>query len=209
MSKKDIFGDEIKENESDFASLFENSIARASKSLRTGDQFKAEILSIGQEEAFVSTGTPQDAVILRTDLLDAENKLQYKVGDIIDVVVVRVKGGEIRVTRKGSKKAATDLDSLQDAFDMELPVQGRVLELVKGGFRIDMQGQKAFCPISQIDSHFVKSGEEFVGKKFDFLITQLDEQGRNIVISRKKLLQLQKAYRGNDRLVSEKFHLKY
>jgi small subunit ribosomal protein S1 len=193
MSKKDIFGDEVKSKETDFASLFEESIGQAGKRFKVGDQFRAEILSIGQEEAFVSTGGSQDAVILRADLLDDEKNLKYKVGDILDVVVVKLKGGEIRVTRKGSKKAATDLDSLQDAFDMELPVEGRVLELVKGGFRVDMQGQKAFCPISQIDAQFVQSGEEYVGKKFEFIITQLDESGRNIVVSRKKLLQLQRA----------------
>ena len=160
MSKKDIFGDDENANESDFSSLFEKSIDQAARRLKVGDQLKSEILTIGQEEAFVSTGTPQDAAILRLDLLDENKQLKYKVGDIIDVVVVKVKGGEIRVTRKGSKRAATDLDSLQDASDMELPVEGRVLELVKGGFRVDIQGQKAFCPISQIDTAFVQSGEE-------------------------------------------------
>ena len=193
MSKKDIFGDDENANESDFSSLFEKSIDQAARRLKVGDQLKSEILTIGQEEAFVSTGTPQDAAILRLDLLDENKQLKYKVGDIIDVVVVKVKGGEIRVTRKGSKRAATDLDSLQDASDMELPVEGRVLELVKGGFRVDIQGQKAFCPISQIDTAFVQSGEEYVGKKFEFIITKLDDGGRNIVVSRKKLLTLQRA----------------
>ncbi len=193
MSKKDIFGDEIKTSETDFTSLFEKSIDQASRRLKVGDQLKSEILSIGQEEAFVSTGSPQDAVILKIDLLDENKNLKYKVGDILDVVVVKVKGGEIRVTRKGSKKAATDIDSLQDAADMELPIEGRVIELVKGGFRVDVQGQKAFCPISQIDSLFVQSGEEYIGQKLEFLITKIDEQGRNIVVSRKKLLLLQRA----------------
>lgn len=193
MSKKDVFGDDVSKSESDFSNLFEKSLGQTTKRLKVGDQLRAELLSIGQEEAFVSTGTPQDAVILKIDLLDEDKNLKYKVGDILDVVVVKISGGEIRVTRKGSKRAATDLDSLQDAADMELPVEGRVLELVKGGFKVDIQGQRAFCPISQIDSQFVKSGEEFIGKKFEFLITKLDENGRNIVVSRKKLLQLQRA----------------
>lgn len=193
MSKKDLFGDDAQDNASDFESMFEKSLDRASGKVSVGQTFKAEILSIGQEEAFVSTGTPQDAVMLRVDLLDEEKKLKYKVGDIIEVTVLRAREGEIRVTRKGSKKVAADIDSLQDAFDMELPVEGRVLEVVKGGFRVDVQGRKAFCPISQIDSSFVQEGASFVDKKFEFIITQLDEAGRNIVISRRKLLDLQKA----------------
>lgn len=193
MAKKDIFGDDIVENPSDFKSMFEQSMDRAGQKVRVGDSFRAEILSIGQEEAFVSTGGAQDATILRADLLDEEKKLKYKVGDIIEVNVIKVRDGEIRVTRKGSRKAAADIDSLQDAFDMELPVEGRVLELVKGGFRVEIQGRKAFCPISQIDSSFVQDGQPYVEKKFEFLITQLDEAGRNIVVSRRKLLDLQKA----------------
>lgn len=193
MAKKDLFGDDEQNSENDFENLFAKSLDRASGKVSVGQTFKAEILSIGAEEAFVSTGTPQDGILLRADLLDEEKKLKYKVGDFIEVTVLRAREGEIRVTRKGSKKAAADIDSLQDAFDMELPVMGRVLELVKGGFRVDIQGRKAFCPISQIDSSFVQEGQAFVDKKFEFLITQLDEQGRNIVVSRKKLLVLQKA----------------
>jgi small subunit ribosomal protein S1 len=197
MTKKDIFGDELRSSEtrskeSDFASLFEQSLAQAGRSFKVGDQFKAEILSIGQEEAFLSTGSPQDAIILRSELLDENQNLKFKIGEQLEVVVIKVKGGEIRVARKGSRKSAVDFDSLQDAFDMEIPVEGRVLELVKGGFRVDIQGQKAFCPISQIDSQFVQSGEEYVGKKLEFLITQLDQLGRNIVVSRKKVLQIQR-----------------
>ncbi len=193
MSKKDIFGDDVSENKTDFADLFEQSLGRAGRQFQVGDNFTAEILSIGQEEAFLSTGGSQDAIILKSDLLDENKNLKYKVGDSIEVSVIRVRDGEVRVTRKGSRKAATELDSLQDAFDMELPVEGRVLEAVKGGFRIEIQGRRTFCPISQIDISFVQSGEEFIGKKYEFLITQLDESGRNIVVSRRKLLELQKA----------------
>ncbi|MFN9065937.1 MAG: S1 RNA-binding domain-containing protein [Bdellovibrionales bacterium] len=198
MAKKDLFGDEDSKQETDFQSLFEKSLDRAAGRVSVGQTFKAEILSIGSEEAFVSTGTAQDAILMKSDLLDEEKKLKYKVGDIIDVTVLKIREGEIRVARKGAKKSATDIDSLQDAFDMELPVEGRVLELVKGGFRVDIQGARAFCPISQIDSSFVKDGQEFVNKKFEFLITQLDEQGRNIVVSRKKILELQRAENEGD-----------
>lgn len=193
MSKKDLFGDDVDSQASDFQSLFERSLDRVGSKVSVGQTFKAEILSIGAEEAFVSTGTPNDAIIMRADLLDEDKKLKYKIGDIIEVTVLKVRDGEIRVARKGSKKTASDLDSLQDAFDMELPVEGRILELVKGGFRVDVQGRRAFCPISQIDSSFVQDGQAFINKKLEFLITQLDESGRNIVVSRRKLLELQKA----------------
>lgn len=198
MSKKDIFGDEIptttnaSTQNQDFASLFAESTAQIGKKLSNGDSYTAEILSINKEEAFVSTPSHQDAMILVTDLLDAEKQLKYKVGDRIDVVVVSTKGGEIRVAKAGSRKSNADLDSLEDAFDMELPVEGRVTEVVNGGFRVQVQNKTAFCPLSQMD-YKVTDAASYVNKKFDFIISQFDPKGRNIVVSRRKLLGLQKA----------------
>ena len=74
MSKRDVFGDEVDvKGKTDFASLFEQSLGTIGKKLSTGDAFNGEILSINKEEAFVSTGTPTDAMILTSELLD-ENK---------------------------------------------------------------------------------------------------------------------------------------
>lgn len=197
MSKKknspDLFDTPVDNSSQDFAALFENSISGLHKTLRVGDSFKAEILSIGKNEAFVSTGTPHDAVLFNVDLLDENKNLKYKVGDQIDVVVLRVNGDEIRVTRKGSKSAPVDFDSLEDAFDMELPVEGKVTEAVNGGYRVSVQGQSAFCPISQLGVPFGQDATDYIGKKFEFLITQFDGRKKNIVVSRRKLLNLQKA----------------
>ncbi|MGE5086903.1 MAG: S1 RNA-binding domain-containing protein, partial [Bacillota bacterium] len=191
MSKKDIFGDDIDSGKSfeDFEALFAASEQGLKTRVSVGDQIRGEILSIGKEESFVSTGTPVDGLIFTKDLLDENKEVKYHVGDMIDVVVISAKGGEIRLAKKGSKNASTD--SLEDAFDMELPVTGTVTEAVNGGLRVNIQGKTAFCPVSQIDSKFVQDTSEYVGRKFDFLITQMDK--RNMVVSRRKLLDLQKA----------------
>lgn len=196
MSKKknnDLFDEPVDNSSQDFAAMFENSVSTLNKTLRVGDKLKGEILSIGKSDAFVSTGTPLDAVMYSTDLLDENKNLKYKTGDVIDVVVVRVSKDEIRVTRKGSKSAPVDFDSLEDAFDMEMPVEGKVTEAVNGGYRVLIQGQTAFCPISQLGVPFGADATEYIGKKYEFIITQFEPKKRNIVVSRRKLLNLQKA----------------
>lgn len=196
MSKKDIFGDEVKStnsNMNDFATMFEQSTSSLGAKLRVGESFNGEILSINKEEAFVSTPTTLDAMIMTSDLLDEQKQLKYKVGDRIDVVVLSHKGGELRVCRAGSKKSNSDLDSLEDAYDMEIPVEGRVTEVCNGGFRVQIQNKIAFCPVSQMDYKTDSDHQSYVNKKFDFLITQFDPKGRNLVVSRRKLLDLQKA----------------
>ena len=193
MSKKDIFGDEIPEqkNEASFEQLFAHSDKNLDRRLRVGDEVKGEILTIGKEESYVSTGTPSDGLVLTKDLYDENKQVKYSVGDTIDLVVTAIRNGEIRLSKRGSLAASTD--SLEDAFDMELPIEGRVTEIVNGGLRVSIGGKTAFCPISQIDSKFVQDATEFVGKKFEFMITQFDKKGRNIVVSRRKILELQKA----------------
>ena len=193
MSKKDIFGDDVPEqkNEASFEELFAQSNKNLDRKLRVGDEVKGEILSIGKEETYVSTGTPSDGLVLTKDLWDENKHVKYNVGDTIDLVVTAIRNGEIRLSKRGSLAASTD--SLEDAFDMELPIEGRVTELVNGGLRVNVAGKTAFCPISQIDTKFVQDATEYVGKKFEFMITQFDKKGRNIVVSRRKILELQKA----------------
>lgn len=194
MAKKktDFFNDPVENKAQDFATLFENSIDKSTRTLKVGDQFKGEILSIGRAEAFVSTGTPRDAVLLCVDLQDESGALKYKVGETIDAIVLRANADEIRVTRKGSKSAPVDFDSIEDAYDMELPVEGKVTEVINGGYRVNIQGQSAFCPISQLGIPFGADATEYIGKKLEFLITQFDARKKNIVVSRRKLLDQQK-----------------
>lgn len=192
MAKKDIFGDEIEETKdmASFEELFAQSEKSLDRKLRVGDNFQGELLSIGKEEAFVSTGTPVDGMMFTRELLDENNQVKYKVGDIIDCVVTAIRGGELRISRKGAK-GANLTDTLEDAFDMELPVEGRVTEVCNGGVRVSIQGKTAFCPISQLDTRFVQDASEYIDKKFEFMITQMDK--RNMVVSRRKVLDLQKA----------------
>ncbi len=188
---RDIFDDEsTDQGTNDFAKMFEQSMGGIGKKLSVGDKIRAEVLSIGKEEIFVSTGTVDDGVILRPDFESDEKTKNAKVGDFLDLYVTNVKGSQIFMSPKPTAKNLSD--DLEDAFDMMLPVEGRVTEAVNGGFRVNVLGKTAFCPMSQIDSRRVEDPASYVGRKFDFIVTQFDRKGRNIVVSRRKLLDEQK-----------------
>ena len=194
MAKKnksiDLFGeDEQRAEPTEFEALLNSSAVRA-RGLSVGDRFRGEVLAVSGQEAFIATGTPTDAVM---PLIGGPNAVPPKTGDMIDVLVVRAREGEILVrdaNQRGGSGGA-EADSLEDAFDMELPVEGTVLEAVKGGFRVKVQAAKAFCPISQMDLR-VTDANEYVGKKYEFIITRF-EKGRDLVISRRKLLEQERA----------------
>lgn len=191
MAKHDIFGDEVAQESNSFETAFGADVS--SKKLKVGDVVHAEILTMGSDESFVSLGGAIDGQLATRELLDSDRKPKFKVGDVIPVVIVRFGEGEIRVRRQDARTSSAETESLEDAMDMELPVEGKVTEAVKGGFRVSIKAIKAFCPISQIDLKFATDPNEYVGKKFDFLVTQIDESQRNIIVSRRKLLELQRA----------------
>jgi small subunit ribosomal protein S1 len=170
----------------DFASMLGESLKAAPKKLKVGDKIRGKILVIGQEDVFVSTGTQHDGIISRRELLDAEGNLPYQRDDSIELFVTQVKGGEIRLSKSVTDR--TQAADLQEAFAQSRPIQGRIAEVCKGGVRVNIKGKLAFCPISQLDSKHVENAEDYIGKSFDFRITQLTEGGRNIVVSRRKLL---------------------
>jgi small subunit ribosomal protein S1 len=205
MSNKDIFGDDIEANKNDFANLFENSLGMTSKKLKKGDEFRGEIISFDKESVFVSTGTPTDGILPKLELLNDDREFLFKKGDFIDVVVVRVTPDETLLRYKSAKSSANDLDSLEDAYDMELPIEGKVTEVVKGGFRVLIHGKTTFCPVSQMDFKVDVDQEKYIGQKFDFLITQYESKGRNIVVSRRRVLDQQKVE--NEGAFLLKFHV--
>lgn len=188
MTNDDYFEDDKPAAKSDeFARMLDESFKKDRKKLSVGDKIKGEILVIGKEDVYVATGTMNDGRVARKDLLNEAGEVPYKTGDKIELYVVQVKGSEI--TLSPNKTAKNLADDLGDAFDMMLPVEGRVVEVCKGGVRVQVMGKMAFCPISQLDLRFVETPDEHIGKRYSFRITQLSEGGRNIVVSRKKLLE--------------------
>ena len=171
----------------EFARMLDASLKGGGKKrLSVGDKIRGEILVIGKEEVYVSTGTMNDGVLSRRDLQDENGNVPYKVGDKIDVYVTR--SAARTSTFRPSPPAKNLADDLEDAFDMMLAVEGRVAEVVNGGFRVSVKGKLAFCPISQMDTRRIEQPEEYIGKKFEFRITKFEEGGRNIVVSRRKIL---------------------
>ncbi len=178
---------ETQSEEESFADLFEAYDSKLNEDVRVGDKISGEIISIGRDSVFVDTGTRIDGVVERAELLDEEGGLPYQVGDVLELYAVSVRAGEIRLS-KAVTGGGGGFELLQDAHEEAIPVEGKVSALNKGGFEVLLGQKRAFCPISQMDLHYVEKPEDYVGETFEFLITDFEEDGRNIVVSRRKLL---------------------
>ena len=173
--------------EESFAEMFEAYSAGMKEDLRVGDKVHGRIISITSSSVFVDTGTKTDGVAEIEDLKDDEGNLPYEVGDEVDLFVISANESEIRLSR--AIGGVGGLEMLKDAQAGAIPVEGKVVQTIKGGFQVEVLKRRAFCPISQIDTQYVEDGEKYVGQSFQFMIKQLSENGRNIVVSRRQLLE--------------------
>lgn len=187
MDKNEKDFDETTEEES-FAELFEKSFKTLEK-LAPGQQVTARVLKISGDWIFLDTGRKGEGVIDRKELLDAEGNLTVSEGDSIAAWFVGASAGELRFTTKvGGGPAAGG--QLEDAWRSGIPVEGFVEKEIKGGFEVKIGGStRAFCPYSQMGLRRVDDPAGYIGKHLSFRVTDYAENGRNIVLSRRALLE--------------------
>lgn len=179
--------DAAEDEEESFAELFESFDGDTSEELQVGDRVRGEIIAIGMDTVFVNTGAKIDGAVSKVELLDDNGEFPYGIGDILELYVVAFDENEMRLSRAFTGVGGLNL--LQDAHKGRVPVEGKVKEPCKGGFNVTVMGRRAFCPVSQIDTAYVETPEDYVGQTLLFLITRLEENGRNIVVSRRRLLE--------------------
>ena len=175
----------VSEQDEDFAAMFEASIK--TKRFGKGQTIEGTIVAIGPEVAFVNVGGKGEATIALDELKDEDGRLEVAVGDRIQSTIVSTVGG-IMLSRKLIRGAAT-LRQLEDAFHAGLPVEGKVEREIKGGYEVRVARQRAFCPISQIDIARTTDAAVHIGRAYTFRIVEYKEGGRNIVVSRRALLE--------------------
>ncbi len=172
------------EPDEDFAAMFEASTK--AKRFERGQTLDGTIVAIGPEVAFIDVGGKGEATIEVAELKDEEGDLEVAVGDRIQAMVVSTVGG-LTLSRRLARGAATDRQ-IEDAFHAGLPVEGKVERAVKGGYEVRIARQRAFCPISQMDTlRTDPSAHE--GHVYQFRILEYKEGGKNLVVSRRALLE--------------------
>ena len=169
----------------DFAAMFEASVK--TRRFTRGQTIEGTIVAIGPDTSLVNVGGKGEAVIETADLKDHEGDLEVAVGDRIQAVVVGTNKG-ITLSRKGIKGSAS-LRQLEDAYEARLSVEGRVEAEVKGGYEVRIAGQRGFCPFSHIDTIRTADPAQHVGKTYAFRIIEFKDGGKNLVVSRRALLE--------------------
>src|SRR5437762_7672863 len=172
-------------SDEDFAAMFAQHEAR--RALEIGQMVKGRVIQVSDEHVFVDVGGKGEAWIDRAELADDDGRLKVKVGDEIEATVVAT-GDEIRLSHR-LRQGAQAREALAVAAQTGVPVEGKVAGVIKGGYEVTVGGLRAFCPFSQMELRRVESPEDYLGRVLEFRISRYSENGRNIVLSRRQLLE--------------------
>jgi len=174
--------------EKSFAELLDQDFAAAQTRLIPGQKVEAVVVRIGKEWIFVDLGAKSEGCIARNELVDKDGNLTVQEGDKVEVFFLSERNNEQRFTTRVS--GADARNHLMDAYQSGIPVEGTVDQEIKGGFSVKIAGKiRAFCPYSQMSLRRVDDTEQYIGEQFTFKISEYKENGRNIIVSRRAILE--------------------
>ncbi|MBN2724096.1 MAG: 30S ribosomal protein S1 [Deltaproteobacteria bacterium] len=164
-----------------FESMFEKSFVEFER-LEPGQKIEAVVVKITDDHIFIDIGRKGEGVVDRREFEDQDNNLSFKEGATITVYYTGSSGGEMKFTSRVGR-GNTGLDQLGEAWKNRIPVEGVVEKEIKGGFEVKIAANiRAFCPYSQMGLSRMDAST-YIGNRYNFIITDFSEKGRNIVVS--------------------------
>ncbi len=156
--------------------------------IEEGSIVKGKVISIRDDSVVVDIGYKSEGFIPVTEFT-SEELTALKVGDEIEVYLSRIDSeGQVSLSIDKAKRLKL-LNLLQDAQEHNRPVEATVKEHIKGGYRLEIEGIKAFMPGSQADVKPLKNPEEIVGDRVLVKVLKFNNKLTNIIVSRREVIE--------------------
>ena len=169
---------------------------------RVGQRVRGRIVAVNGDVLLLDIGGRSEAAADAREFRNEAGELTVNVGDTLDLHVAEA-GETLTLARAAKRRGAkVSLGALRQAREAGLAVRGKVTAVNTGGLTVDVDGVRAFCPVSQVDDHFVEDTSSYVGRVFEFLVVELDESRARAVLSRRRLLQREAESKARERLAS-------
>jgi small subunit ribosomal protein S1 len=168
-------------------------LAGLPEKVSSGTVVSARVLGKNADGVLVDIGLKMEGLIPKAEFPDFEKALPFKEGETIQVLVRQVEGHDNyhRISWRAAREMSA-WDRLFAAFKGETPIEATIVKKVKGGYVADI-GVDAFLPGSQLDLRPSHDVDAWIQKKVQVLITEMDRAKSNVVVSRRKLLEKDRA----------------
>jgi small subunit ribosomal protein S1 len=154
-----------------------------------GNILKGRIGSIIGDDFVVEMGLKSEGVLERSEFDEPE---KVKIGEEVQVLLEDIEGdtGLVRISKRKADRII-NWEAIMNSKKEGDPVSGKVTKKIKGGLLVDI-GVPVFLPASQVDIRRPGEISDWIGRQIDAVILKIDEERRNIVISRRKLIEQQR-----------------
>jgi small subunit ribosomal protein S1 len=165
-------------------------LAKSYRDFKEGSIVKGRVLEIRPREVLVDIGYKSEGVIPSAEFEDIES---MEVGDEVEVLLERLENDEGMVVLSKEKAAyRQNWNKIAAVFAGDGLIKGKVKSVVKGGLMVNI-GVEAFLPASQIDIIPPKDLQQFVGNTYDFKIVKINDDRKNVVLSRRELIEQERS----------------
>ncbi len=151
-----------------------------------------QVMAVSNEFVTVDVGLKSEGKVSSKEFLDMAGEMTVKVGDKVEVVLERMEGrnGEAVLSRDKARKDESWAEIAKKHKNGER-VMGRIINRVRGGFSVNINGVIAFLPGSQVDVRPTreKDLEALMDKPENFAVVKMDEERDNIVVSRRAVIE--------------------
>ncbi|HSX38609.1 MAG TPA: 30S ribosomal protein S1 [Chlamydiales bacterium] len=160
--------------------------------LNVGQVLTGRIVEITKDYVVIDVGLKSEGLVAIAEFTEPEELI---LGNNIEVYLDQTEGddGQIVLSREKARKFRQWEHIVKNCYEGSI-VKGKVIRKVKGGLMVDI-GLEAFLPGSQIDNKRIKNLDEFIGRTYDFKILKINIERKNIVVSRRELLEEERVSR--------------
>src|SRR5213594_114220 len=160
--------------------------------INEGEVVHGRVVRVDKDEVLVDIGYKSEGVIPTAELSirrSVNPADEVNIGDEIDALVLTKEDAEGRLILS-KKRARFELawKRIEGAAESGEPVEGRVIEVVKGGLILDL-GVRGFLPASLVDIRRVQDLDEFLGQELRCKVIELNRSRNNVVLSRRAVLE--------------------
>jgi len=178
------------EMEINFATELEQYLNADFGDVEEGCIVKGEVVKIESDHVLVDVNFKSEGQIPIQEFHDHDGQLMIKMGDKIDVYVIKKNEGEgsILLSREKAKRMQI-FDKLEAILDSNKVIAGKITRRIKGGYHVDLDGVEAFLPGSHVDLRPVPDMDALVGQEFEFRVLKVNRRRSNVIVSRRVLLE--------------------
>jgi len=165
-----------------------------------GSVVRGTVVGINDRGVLIDFGFKSEGLVDQQEFTE-NGELTVKRGDEVEVLIKSMESQEGQpILSRADAVRMRAWDELEKAHRDGTPIKGRIIERVKGGLRVDVDGVDAFLPGSQVDSRPVRNLESFRGQEIEAKVIKLNRKRSNVVLSRKAILDEQNEGRKGETL---------